>query len=140
MKKRERTAVAAESSVCAQECEAFLAGTLAEYWEDKGIVVPVWAWTNLLAHGSVSQIGRCVSRPGRLRHTGRNWAIARSYMAYEVLDLVDAEFTLTDLQAMVLVPLELEMAARPEVSRWTPRQWVDTVDFAIRNTHLTLEL
>jgi hypothetical protein len=140
MRKREREAAAAETSVCAQECEAFLAGTLAEYWEDRGIAVPVWAWTNLLAHGTASQIARCVTRPGRLRRTGRNWAIARSYMAYEVLDLVDAGFTLADMQATSLIPLELEMAAHPEVSRWTPRQWVDTVDFAIRNTHLTLEL
>ena len=140
MKKRERVAAPVESSVVAQECEAFLNGTLAEYWEDKGVVVPVWAWINLLAHGSRAQIAHSVSRPGRVRRPGRSWAIARTYMAYEVLDLVDDEFTLADMQATVLVPLELEMAARSEVGRWSPRQWVDTVDFAIRNTHLTLEL
>ena len=38
----------------ALECEAFLAGTLAEYWEDKGMDLPVWAYMNLLAHGDVS--------------------------------------------------------------------------------------
>ena len=140
MKKRERTAKAGGSSVVAQECEAFLNGTLAEYWEDMGIVVPVWAWINLLAHGNAAQIAHSVSRPNRIRRPGRSWAIARAYMAYEVLDLLDAEFTLADMQATVLVPLELEMSARPEVGRWSPRQWVDTVDFAIRNTHLTLEL
>ncbi len=140
MKKRERAAEAGGAIVVAQECEAFLNGTLAEYWEDKGIVVPVWAWTNLLAHGSLAQIAHSVSRPGRIRRCGRTWAIARAYMAYEVLDLVDAEFTLADMQATILVPLELEMAARSEVDRWSPRQWLDTVDFAIRNTHLTLEL
>ena len=58
MRKQQRTAEAGGSSVVAQECEAFLNGTLAEYWEDKGIVVPVWAWINLLAHGSAAQIAR----------------------------------------------------------------------------------
>ncbi len=27
----------------ALECEAFLNGTLAEYWDEKGVIVPVWA-------------------------------------------------------------------------------------------------
>jgi hypothetical protein len=140
MKKRERAATPSASSVVAEECEAFLNGTLAEYWEDKGIDVPVWTWINLLAHGSAAQIAHSVSRPGRTRRPGRSWAIARAYLAYEVLDLIDAEFTLADMQATVLVQLELELAARSEIRRWSPRQWVDTVDFAIRNTHLTLEL
>ena len=30
----------------ALECEAFLHGTLAEYWDERGITVPVWAWTS----------------------------------------------------------------------------------------------
>jgi hypothetical protein len=46
---------------------------------------------------------------------------------------------LSDLQTTVLIPLELEMAARPEVSRWRPRQWVDTVDTAICNQHSAAE-
>jgi hypothetical protein len=139
MNKRDR-GTATEDGVLAQESDAFLNGTLAEYWEDKGITVPVWAWTNLLAHGSLEQIVESVASPGRPRRYGRNWSVARAYVAYEVLDLLDAEFTLADMQSTVLIPLELEMAARPEVSRWTPRQWVDTVDFAIRHTHLQLEL
>lgn len=117
----------------ALECEAFLNGTLAEYWDEKGAVVPVWAWMNLLAHGSVEQITETVARPSRPRRAVRNWRIARSYLATEVLDLADAEFTLRDMQSAILVPLELEMAARPEVGRWTPRQWLDVVDYAIRN-------
>jgi hypothetical protein len=73
------------------------------------------------------------------RGAPRSWRIARSYLAYRVLDRTDAECTLARLQASVLVPLELEMAARPETGRWTPRQWVDTVDNAIRNQHSSLE-
>ena len=121
------------------ECRAFLNGTLAEYWDEKGVIVPVWAWTNLLAHGSEEMIGESVLRPARPRRTGRSWRIARSYLAYRVLEHTDAQFTLRDLQASILIPLELEMAALPEVGRWTPRQWVDTVDHAIRSQHSPLE-
>ncbi len=117
----------------ALECEAFLNGTLAEYWDEKGVIVPVWAWMNLLAHGSEEQITETVAHPSRPRRAVRNWRIARSYLATEVLDLVDAHFTLRDMQSTILVPLELEMAARPEVGRWTPRQWLDVVDYAMRN-------
>ena len=46
MKKRERLE---GDSVLVRECEAFLEGTLAEYLDEQGLVVPVWAWTNLLA-------------------------------------------------------------------------------------------
>ena len=41
--------------------------------------------------------------------------------------------TLAELQSSVLIPLELEMAARPDVAGWTPRQWVDLVEDALRN-------
>jgi hypothetical protein len=117
----------------ALECEAFLGGTLAEYWDDKGMDVPVWAYMNLLAHGNARQIGECVLRSSGPRRVARSWRVARSYLAYEVLDLTDLEFTLTDLQASVLIPLELEMAARADVGGWTPRQWVDMVEDVLRN-------
>ena len=66
------------------------------------------------------------------RRAGRSWRVARSYLAFEVLDLTDLECTLAELQSSVLVPLELEMAARPDVAGWTPRQWVDLVQDALR--------
>ena len=125
--------------ILAMECEAFLTGTLAEYWEQRGVLVPVWAWTNLLAHGSETLIGEVVSRPYRPRRAARSWRIARSYLAYQVMDLTDDRHPLSHLQDDVLIPLELEMAAIPEVSHWTPRQWVETVDRAIRNQHSSLE-
>ena len=122
----------------ALECEAFLAGTLAEYWEDKGMDLPVWAYMNLLAHGDARQIGECVLRPFRTRRGSRSWRVARAYLAYEVLDLTDLEFTLADLQASVLIPLELAMAGRPDAADWTPRQWVDMVEDTLR-ANLCLE-
>jgi hypothetical protein len=117
----------------ALECEAFLGGTLAEYWDDKGMEVPVWTYMNLLAHGDARRIGECVLRPHWPNRASRSWRVARSYLAFEVLDLTDLEFTLADLQASVLIPLELEMAARADVADWTPRQWVDLVEDALRN-------
>ena len=123
----------------ALECERFLDGTLAEYWDEKGMNVPVWAWMNLLAHGSARQIGDCIARPYRPRRSSRSWRIARSYLAYEVLDVTDLEYTLPELQSAVLIPLELEMSARPEACHWSPRQWVDMVEDAIRSQYSALE-
>ena len=120
----------------ALECEAFLDGTLAEYWDEKGIDVPVWAWMNLLAHGTRAPDRRVRPRRPNRRRTGRSWRVARSYLAFEVLDLTDLEFTLADMQSSVLIPLELEMAARPDVAGWTPRQWVDLVEDALRSAPL----
>ena len=117
----------------ALECEAFLGGTLAECWDDKGMAIPVWTYMNLLAHGDARRVGECVLRPHWPPGASRSWRVARSYLAYEVLDLTDLEFTLADLQATVLIPLESEMAARPDVAAWTPRQWVDLVEDALRN-------
>ncbi len=34
----------------ADECAAFLTGTLTDRREADGVAVPVWAWTNRLAH------------------------------------------------------------------------------------------
>jgi hypothetical protein len=136
MRKRQRDL---SGGALAVECQAYLNGTLAEYWEEQGTAVPVWTWTNLLAHGSDSQIDDCVHRPAKPRRTGRSWRIARSYLAYEVLDLTSEDITLEELQSTVLIPLELELAAHPEVGRWTPRRWIDAVDAAIRNQLSTLE-
>jgi hypothetical protein len=116
------------------ECEAFLAGSLAEYWDDKGMEIPVWAYMNLLAHGTVRQIGECLVGPNPRRQADRSWRVARSYLAFEVLDLTDLEFTLAELQSSVLIPLELQMAACPDVAGWTPRQWVHLVEAALRST------
>jgi hypothetical protein len=123
----------------ALECEAFLAGTLADYWDDEDVDVPVWAWLNLLAHGSVRQIGECALRPSWPEGGSRSWRVARSYLAYEVLDLTDLEFTVADMQTAVLIPLELELAAQDDVAGWTPKQWVDEVEHAFRRSLVALE-
>jgi hypothetical protein len=130
MRKRER---AMSGAAVVAGCEAFLSGTLAEYWERQGFTVPVWAWTNLLAHGRADQIAESVVRPPRSRRIARSWRIARSYLANELLEVTDGPRQLQAMQCDVLVPLELEMATLPAVRGWTPRQWVDAVDWAIRS-------
>ena len=117
----------------ALESEAFLLGSLVEYWNDKGMEVPVWAWMNRLAHGTARQIGECVIHSDKPRRAARSWRVARSYLASEVLDLIELECTLAELQSSVLIPLELAMAARPDVAGWTPRQWVDLVEDELRD-------
>jgi hypothetical protein len=134
-KRQQRTGV----GTLALECEAFLHGTLAEFWDERGVMVPVWAWTNLLAHGSESMIAGSTARPPKPRRINRSWRIARSYLAHQLLGLSGTQGTLAGLQSSILIPLELEMADRPEVDRWTPRQWVDTVDHALRGQHSTTE-
>ena len=39
-----------------KECEAFLAGRLAEEWIRDHRQVPDWAWLNVIAHGSHAQL------------------------------------------------------------------------------------
>lgn len=125
----------------ALECEAFLDGTLADYWDDKGMRVPAWAWLNLLAHGSEQQIRAGIANPSRCRRgASRSWHLARAYVAYEVLHLMDDAYTLADMQRCVLIPLESQMAALPDDVRWSPRQWVDMMDVAVHGTQATLEL
>ncbi len=136
----------AASATCLAACwlssaQAYLNGTLAEYWEEQGTAVPVWsldepAWPTAPTARSTES----VHHPSKPRRTGRSWRIARSYLAFEVLELTGGNLTLQELQSTILVPLELELAAHPEVNRWTPRRWVDAVDDAIRNQHSTLEL
>jgi hypothetical protein len=95
---------------------------------------------NLLAHGTARQIGECVLRPYRPRRASRNWHIARSYLAYEVLDLTDLEYTLAEMQSSVLIPLELDMSGCPDDVHMTPRQWVDLVEDTLRTQLAVLEL
>ena len=56
---------------------------------------------------------------------------SRSYLVAEVLDLTGAYDKLAHLQRQVLVPLELEFAAWPDVAGWEPPQWVASVEAAL---------
>ncbi len=124
-------------STMAAECSAFLSGTFAEQLETQGLPVPVWAWTNLLAHGTEALILESIGQPFRHRLLARNWWMARAALADIVLDLTHWSSSLPELQESVLVPLELDLASRPETSLWSPRQWEDAVTLALRHQNQT---
>lgn len=105
------------------ECEAFLAGRLADQIDTE---VPVWSWTNLLAHGSEGDLAKETTGD-----SGDDWRRARAYLALSLLKLASTNGPLKEIQQRVMVPLELELAARPEVAAWEPRAWASTVEHAL---------
>jgi hypothetical protein len=56
------------------------------------------------------------------------WQAARSYLASELLNLVERCGSLRELQRSALVPLELELACSSQATRWRPHEWVLTVE------------
>jgi hypothetical protein len=118
----------------AEDAEAFLSGDLAERFVRRYEPVPVWAWTNLLAHAAGERLrderGATSPRGPAAYH---QWRAARSYLAAEVLDLADACGPLAELQRGLLLPLELRLAECPAVECWLPQHWVAGVDTALRD-------
>jgi hypothetical protein len=104
-----------------KECEAFLTSEFAESSVPAGEPVPVWAWINLLAHGTEEQLRREVIMPAG----SDNWHRARSLLAARLFANAAAGGTsLAEIQRDVLVPLELEMISSRTVDRWDPPQLV----------------
>jgi len=108
-------------------CEALLSGTYVEFLEHRAHVVPVWAWTNLLAHGSDDALRDAQSSRHARGRRNDLWRAARAYLAGEVLGSVSMSNPLSRVQADVLVPLELSLAADVAVVSWRPRHWVTAV-------------
>jgi hypothetical protein len=120
-----------EGSELAAESEAFLLGRYAELVEAQGNRVPVWAWTNLLAHGRAGDLRRA-SSGGRASPPGsRRWRAARGYLSLEVLEAAESLGSLGEVQETVLVPLELSLAGRSEVEHWSCSRWVKAVRTAL---------
>ena len=113
------------------ECEAFLLGRYVEHLESRSLAVPVWAWTNVLAHGTSDDLRRTAddSRVGPV--DTREWRAARAYVAAELLEATARGQSLAETQRQLIVPLELRLAARSDVGRWTPQRWVTTVRSSI---------
>lgn len=104
-----------------EECQAFLDGSFAELVEASGVTVPVWAWLNLLAHGTMTELRDEADALGE----GDRWRQARAFLAGEVIEVIDtARMPLTQLQHDVLVPLELDVLDSRWSNRWTPAQLV----------------
>ncbi|MGH8980505.1 MAG: hypothetical protein ACRDWE_05730 [Acidimicrobiales bacterium] len=129
MWRREHRALAAE---LVSDCETFLRGRYAERLEGQRILVPVWAWTNLLAHGSEPDL-RDEAASARVGGSGTmGWRWARANLASELLAAIGPGSSLEEIQSSVLAPLELNLAARPEVQGWDRRAWLEIVRAAIR--------
>lgn len=110
-----------EALTLIDECQAFLDGRFAELAAADSGYVPVWAWLNQLAHGTVEEL-RCAA--DRLaERTG--WAQATAFLAGELVDIVDSgRMSLADLQRDILVPLELDVLNARTTGLWTPGRLV----------------
>ena len=120
------------SAQLVDDTEAFLCGRLVERAEAHGDFVPVWAWTNLLAHGSDKDLRAelTMGLPQRDKAV-RQWHEARSYLAAEVLWQAAQYGSLEKVQEAVLMPLELDLASRTDVIRWRRRRWAQAVEQAL---------
>lgn len=121
-----------EAQLVAQ-CEAFLAGALADTLAELDGRAPAWTWVNLLAHGSAADLrAACVPPSPMLSGPSGDWRRARSFLAGEVLDLVETgQTTLAALQCEVLVPFELDLASHHAAARWRPSDLVTAVVAAL---------
>lgn len=114
------------------ECEAFATGRLAELYQQRDGYVPVWTWTNLLAHGDVGVLRRAYAvEQDRPIFSEQRWQAARSFLAGEVLALGLSEGPLAEVQRSVLVPIELDLAKDRSADSWLPARWVSTVVAAL---------
>ncbi len=116
------------------ECEAYLLGSYVEHLETRAEPIPVWAWTNLLAHGSRADLVRAAKEVHGGRSPARRWRVVRALVAREVLDVVGDGASLLDVQREVLAPLELAIAAHPDAWSWTPQRWLNIVRSALHGT------
>lgn len=122
------------TAVLVAECEAFVLGTYVEEMERSSRPVPVWAWTNLLAHGRAEDLARAASEAHGARFSARRWRTARALAAREVLDVMRRGVVLADIQADVLVPVELAIAAHRGAWAWTQERWLEVVRRALRES------
>jgi hypothetical protein len=104
-----------------EECESFLAGGSVWLCEARREPVPVWAWMNVLAHGTESEL-RAAAQDRPPNDEGRQ---ALAFVAGELVELIDTGVVeLEAFQRDVLVPLELDVIACPATTQWRPGQLV----------------
>ena len=93
------------------ECEAYLSGRYAEYLGEAKRPVPVWAWLNVLAHGSEEDVAALAA--GEPHPSISLWHQALAFLAQELMNQAARRGRrLADLQRSTLVPLELELAGK----------------------------
>ena len=115
------------------DCEAFLDGRLVEVLEARRAAVPTWAWTNLLAHGSMEELRLTSIEDVHRGDEYREWREGRAYLATLMLASAGSFGPLLALQQeAVLIPLELTLADHSEPDIRTPRDWVAQVEAVLR--------
>jgi hypothetical protein len=117
-----------------EECESFLAGVFVERCEARGEPVPVWAWMNVLAHGTDAELRAAAEN----RSGSDEGHQALAFVAGELVDLIDdGVLDLETFQRGVLVPLELDVIACPATSGWSASQLVSALLRALpmRSSH-----
>lgn len=122
------------TDVLVSESEAFLLGRYAEYVDARAEPVPVWAWTNLLAHGTLEDLSRAAAGVHGGWSSQRRWRVARALAASEVVDAVRQGASLADVQRDVLVPAELAIADDRGAWVWTQQRWLASVRAALRHS------
>jgi hypothetical protein len=120
----------AEERRLVKESEAFLHGEFAESGVPADAPTPVWAWINLLAHGTEQQL-----RQESVAPLGSDdWHRARSLLAAKLLAAIGSSDTsLVAIQRYVLVPLEFEIISSG-TAYWSPARLVTTVLGALADT------
>ena len=99
----------AEDPWIVEECAAFLTGRYRELLEQTGQPVPVWAWLNALAHGEEELVARLAAGPAG---SDTPDAYVARFARHTCHKLRSEGRTLKEIQATVLIPLELALASR----------------------------
>jgi hypothetical protein len=95
------------------ECEAFLRGEWTEFLRASGQAVPRWAWLNRVAHGPEKALRLMHRGPVWLGQHDDAWTEFRSSVVELLLKQAeDTGRSVEELQASVLVPIELALFAR----------------------------
>lgn len=108
----------------ADECEAFLEGSLVRCLQGHGAFAPVWTWLNEAAHGDEGEI-RLLAEQLDTDATDAQ-VRTRSAIARAVVHAL-TDRRLADLQRDLLVPLELRVAG----TVLSPRRLVELVGRAL---------
>ncbi len=103
-----------EERALVRECEIFMSGRYATFLYARGLDVPQWAWLSELAHAPAERLSAAAVQARRRRahiYPPRRWQGATSLVAHELVATAQRTGdTLEDIQRLVLLPIELELA------------------------------
>ena len=86
------------------ECEAWLAGTWAEYLAGRGEPAPRWAWLNQVAHASEKAVRAMTRLPAV---SNDEWFRLRGCVAESLIkEAAEKRVSVAELQRSVLLPIE----------------------------------